>query len=239
MAAISDYLESQLLNHIFRGSTFAKPTDIAIALTNAVPKDSDTGSTIDEVSQTEGARNTGYARVSLGAPADSGNGKWSDVGDDTVTTFSVYLDGESFSAEHNIEGVVGSSSSISGYFYPLYLSQSVAQALDDGQDNTIEFTFDKFPSISFYAPASSAQSGVTEDPGYTTYEGNGFIKNLNNISFSEADTNWGTVSGVAILDSSTYGAGNLLMHAPLAFPREIREGDSISFNIRSLEISLK
>ena len=239
MAAISDYLESQLLNHLFRGSDFQKPDTIAIALTNAVPKDSDTGATIDKIPLTDGPRNTGYTRVNLGDPAVSGDGSWSAVGDDTVTTFSVYLDGENVSAEHSIDGILASNAIGSGYFYPAYLSESVAQSLDPvGSVVTLTFP-EKFPSVELYSPASSFQSGVMLDPGYTTYEGNGFIKNLGNISFREADTNWGIVSGVAILDSATHGEGNLLMHAPLTFAREIREGDSISFNIRSLEISLK
>jgi len=46
--------------------TFSKPSTIAIALTKNIPLDSDTGGTIQEISN---ANN--YARVNLGAPADS------------------------------------------------------------------------------------------------------------------------------------------------------------------------
>ena len=38
MAALSDYLESQLLNHLFRDVSFPKPDRLAIALTSGVPK---------------------------------------------------------------------------------------------------------------------------------------------------------------------------------------------------------
>ena len=49
MASLSDYLESGLLHHIFRGESFSKPSKIAIALTSGVPQDSDTGFTIPEL----------------------------------------------------------------------------------------------------------------------------------------------------------------------------------------------
>ena len=87
-------------------------------------------------------------------------------------------------------------------------------------------------------------SGFTLDcqganpPPYTKYEGNGFIKNANQIIFNTAVTDWGPVSGVAILDSANHGAGNLLMYAQLNNPRIIYTGDSIRFDPNSFEISL-
>lgn len=64
MANISDYLETQLINHIFRTSTYSKPSTLAIALVKTPVTDSQTGATIDEVN------GTNYARVEL-APADA------------------------------------------------------------------------------------------------------------------------------------------------------------------------
>ena len=49
MASLSDYLESGLLHHVFRGQDFPKPLNVAVALCSGVPKDSDTGSTIPEL----------------------------------------------------------------------------------------------------------------------------------------------------------------------------------------------
>lgn len=43
MAAMSDYLENELINHIFRSTAFIQPTTIAIALCTVSPVDSDTG----------------------------------------------------------------------------------------------------------------------------------------------------------------------------------------------------
>ena len=77
MAALSDYLESGLLHHVFRGETFAKPVHLAVALKIGVPVDSDTGVTIQELSSGDGVNLTGYSRISLHAPATSGDDKWS------------------------------------------------------------------------------------------------------------------------------------------------------------------
>lgn len=71
MAALSDYLESGLINHVFRGGTFAKPSNISIALTSGVPQDSDTGATLPEIPSGINGSGTGYARVDLSAPSDT------------------------------------------------------------------------------------------------------------------------------------------------------------------------
>jgi hypothetical protein len=226
MAALSDYLESQLLNHIFRNNTFSKPSKIAIALTSGVPIDTDTGSTIPElpsgVSRGQNFVSTNYKRFSLGPPATSGDAVWNAVGLDNNTIFTVY------SQEVNH----------SGYFYPLYLGQAAANAADpNGVSET--YTFSKtFPGVTFYSPISLDVSGSPTNPGYTLYEGNGFIKNANQIIFNTALTDWGWVSGVAILDSDVYGSGNLLLYAELDNPRLVYTGDNIKFDFNSLEISL-
>lgn len=76
MSALSDYLESGLLHHLFRGETFSKPNHIAIALTTDVPTDSQTGSTLSEVASGIDGGDSGYARISLGDPSSSGNSMW-------------------------------------------------------------------------------------------------------------------------------------------------------------------
>ena len=65
------------------------------------------------------------------------------------------------------------------------------------------------------------------------------IQNQNQITFGPALSDWGWISGVVIADSGGYGAGNILMFASLENPRLIYTGDSIKFDARSLEISLK
>ena len=70
MAAMSDFLEGEVIKHIFRTGSYTKPSTIYIALCTAAPSDSSTGSTITEPS------GGSYARVQVG-PAD---GSWSAPG---------------------------------------------------------------------------------------------------------------------------------------------------------------
>jgi hypothetical protein len=140
MAGMSDYLEGEILNHIFRTSSFVKPSTIAIALVTSPIVDSDTGSTIAEV-----ANSNGYARVVLN-PSDS---NWA-------------------------------------------------------------------------APVA----------------GDGVTSNSIAITFPQATGSWGTVSGVAILDSSTYGSGNVLLFGTLAVSKTINNGDTFTFAISGLSITL-
>jgi len=83
MAHMSDYLESGLLHHVFRGQSFPKPTGMAIALTSGVPAESG-----DAKNQYKGGwfqelpsgddllGDTGYRRVELGPPEDNGDTFW-------------------------------------------------------------------------------------------------------------------------------------------------------------------
>lgn len=247
MAALSDYLESGLLNHIFRNTAFPRPSTIAIALTSGVPLDSDTGETIPELAS--GVRSgfdfvtTNYKRVVLGPPATNGDSTWNPIGVDASTAYSV----SGVKASGTIvNGVVTfSTQPVYGYFYPLFVNEQAAKdySLSKGGNGTaIVYTFDKeFPSVVFYAPQGNNifQSGISIKSNYPDYEGNGFIRNKNQIVFNTALTEWGWVSGIAIVDHGTVGSGNLLMYAKLTNPRYVYSGDNIRFDANSLEISLK
>ena len=237
MAALSDYLESGLLSHIFRNTAFPRPSTIAVALTSSVPADSNSGSTIPELPS--GVRSgldfvtTAYRRIVLGPPATSGDNTWNSVGVDNTTAYSVS------GSKHD---------STKGYFYPLYVSEQASNTYSTsqgGNGSSTVYTFSsEFPSVTFFAPNGPVgttifQSGVTTKSNYIDYEGNGFIRNKNQLIFNTAVTEWGWVSGIAILDHETVGSGNLLMYAKLANPRYVYIGDNIRFDANSLEISLK
>jgi hypothetical protein len=79
MAALSDYLESGILNWLFRGQDFSAPSNISIALTSGVTRDSDTGTTLLEMPSGDGIDLSGYTRVTLGAPSTT---TWSYTAED-------------------------------------------------------------------------------------------------------------------------------------------------------------
>lgn len=224
MAALSDYLESGILNHIFRQDPLPKPENISIALTGDVAKENDTGSTIPELPTTTQlgteSISTNYQRIDLGSPATAGTSKWNNTGYDIDSSYAVF----SNDVNH------------SGYFYPVYLAKTSAEAGETGIPK--EYTFSEFPGITFFSPFSLAVSGAETNPGYELYTGNGFIKNKVELNFPSAATDWGWVSGVAILDSSDHGSGNLLMYAELNNPRYVYAGDTIKFDVNALEINL-
>lgn len=231
MAALSDYLESALLKHLFRSENLPKPSSIAVALTSSVPKDSDNGTNLPELPSgiTRGsiATSTNYQRINLGNPVESGDIFWRNVGVDDTTTFQVY--GTSSS---------GFTAGLSGYFYPLYLNENTA--INNGASSQVSgLMFEEFPNVLFHSTLNVLQSGEVNDPGFTEYEGNGFIKNARQLIFNTALTDWGWVSGVAIVDDSQYGSGNILMYSELVNPRYVYTGDNIRFDINSLEISLQ
>ena len=151
MAALSDYLESGLLNFLFRGQSLSAPSNISIALTSGVPLDAHTGNTIPECASGIAGISNGYARVDLGAPSS--------------TTWSYTA------ADHAV--------------------------------------------------------------------GSGVVRNSGQIVFNSALLDWGWVSGIAIVDSSIYGSGNVIMHATLDNPRVIYAGDNVKFDYQTLEISFK
>jgi len=84
MTALSDYLESGLLHHVFRGDSFPKPTNIAIALCSGVPADSHDGNAnslegtgdLPELPSGDGQVDYGYRRIDLGNPSSAGNDVW-------------------------------------------------------------------------------------------------------------------------------------------------------------------
>ena len=81
MTSMTNYLEGQLIAHIFRTSSFTKPGAIAIALSTSAGLDTVTGASMSEV-----ANSNNYSRV-LVSPGDSNwaapvanNGTTSNVG---------------------------------------------------------------------------------------------------------------------------------------------------------------
>jgi hypothetical protein len=135
MGSFSDYLELELLDHVFKVGSYTQPTKICIALCKSTIADDDTGATLP----TEVANSGAYARK---------------------------------------------------------------------QCNT-------------WATASAG----------ATY-------NNMAITFVEATANWGTVTDFAIVDSATYGAGNMLGYGKLTTPKKIGTGDTAKFATGDIDVSL-
>jgi hypothetical protein len=65
----------------------------------------------------------------------------------------------------------------------------------------------------------------------------GNTDNASAITFPVATANWGTIFGLVLLDSATYGAGNLFFWAPTTVPKVVSTGDTFKFNIGDVDVT--
>jgi len=150
MSAMSDYLESGIIDHFLRGQTLSKPGNLSLALCSGVPVDADIGGIaaggnagrIPEI-----AVGGGYIRKSLGAPGN--------------TVFSI--------------------------------------------------------------PSGTVTPTTT---------------NVDAIEFAQATADWGYISGIAIVDATGWGLGNVLLYGALTTPRIVTNGDIFRFNAGDIDISM-
>jgi hypothetical protein len=64
------------------------------------------------------------------------------------------------------------------------------------------------------------------------------ISNSGTITFDQASGSWGTVTHWALVDSATYGAGNLLAHGALSQSKAIVAGNTPSYAAGALQVSV-
>ena len=95
-------------------------------------------------------------------------------------------------------------------------------------------TMPELPSANGYERVTNASGDAFWDAHGTAGPGD----NASEIAFATATGNWGYVSGVAILDSNTHGAGNILVHSTLTTPRIVLSGDVAKFNAGELDITI-
>ena len=101
--------------------------------------------------------------------------------------------------------------------------------------------------VALFTAAPSDSGGGTEVTGnnyarkstaaadWTTASG-GAISNANAITFATPSGSWGTVTHFALFDAST--AGNMLAWAPLTASQAIGTGNTVSFAVGDLDITL-
>lgn len=65
----------------------------------------------------------------------------------------------------------------------------------------------------------------------------GVTSNVAAITFATATGSWGTVNSIAICDSATWGAGNMLLYGALTTPQTVTSGGTVSFAIGALTIT--
>lgn len=66
----------------------------------------------------------------------------------------------------------------------------------------------------------------------------GAISNSNAITFTTATGSWGTISYFALVDNATTGAGNIIAWGSITTPKAIDNGDTASFAVGDIDITL-
>ena len=92
-------------------------------------------------------------------------------------------------------------------------------------------------SMNEVADANSyARVAIATD--FATPAADGSIANDGQIDFAAASGSWGTVTHYALLDSGTHGEGNMLIHSDLTVSKTVGDGDTVSFAIGDLVVTL-
>lgn len=99
---------------------------------------------------------------------------------------------------------------------------------------TDDGTFTEVANAGGYARYANASG----DAVWSVMSTPGSGSNVSEFAFPQATTDWGTVSGVVITDSATYGAGNLLFHGQLTSPRNVQTGDIFKFTAGSVDVGI-
>lgn len=86
-----------------------------------------------------------------------------------------------------------------------------------------------YARVNYGAPANSGWQAKPADTGGA----NNLV-----IQWPAATAQWGTASGIAILDSDTFGAGNMLFWAAITTPKLIQTTDAPYFASGQLVINL-
>lgn len=74
-------------------------------------------------------------------------------------------------------------------------------------------------------------SGASSGTGGTT-------SNASAIAFPTATADWGVVSHIVIVDSATWGAGNVLFWGALTQSKTVSNGDTFQFNAAALSVQI-
>jgi hypothetical protein len=105
-------------------------------------------------------------------------------------------------------------------------------------DNSTGGNLPEIPNAGAYARYNiGPKSNATWTEIIQTGAGSGLTQNAGTWSFTQASADWGYVSGVALVDSGVYGAGNLWFWAPLSVARDVKSQDTFQYSIAAFQLA--
>lgn len=94
------------------------------------------------------------------------------------------------------------------------------------------------PEVASAGSYARVTLGAPANATWNEVNANGATSNTSAITFATATAHWGMVSGVALVTSSTHGAGSILFHGALTTARDVSSGDTFKFSAGDLDITL-
>ena len=260
MGSISNYLENELLDHIFNNGDYTSPTAIWVGLSTADP--------LDDASGLAEPSGNGYSRktVSFGAASsrritqnadvtfDQATGSWGTITHwalfDAETGGNMLAHGQLESAKSVVSG--NTPSIASG---EIYVEVSAGECSDYLANQMLDYVFGSGSSLAQVSYCALTTATISDsDTGSTITEpsGNGYARvacdnvwntasngtldNSSDIEFAQATGDWGTIVATALLDAST--GGNLLLYDNDVTDQAVGNGDTWRFPAGDFDVSL-
>lgn len=262
MGSLADYVENEILDHVFKNASWSQPGALYIGLSTADPGD-------DMAGLAEPSGNN-YARVLINSWAAAVNGVTSNSAQSqfpqatgawgNCTHFAIF---DALSGGNAIcHGALASPFNVVSGNAPtveigdIQVQHSAVTTKNYFSDYLIDEVLDHIFKVgAFTAPATNYIALSTADPtpdgsglaepGGGSYArvactwgtaANGSILNGAQVQFPQATAGWGTLTWWAVLDASS--GGNMLFRCPLTNPRGVVSGNAPLFEAGALQINL-
>lgn len=156
---------------------------------------------------------------------------WEAVQRDELASLSNYLENKLI--DHLLRTTTFSQPSV----IAIALCTSAPTRSDNGS------TIDEVPDANGYArqtlnPSNSNWAATQGGTSGASSGTSGQTSNAIDVEFDAATGNWGTVSHIAVCDSATWGAGNLLFYGELPSPLAIEGGDQATVDAGTLTLTI-
>lgn len=263
MGSISNYLELELLDHVFSVGAYSQPSSLYVALSTATISDNANG-------LTEPATTTNYDRkgvenwdassgrqiANTGVVSfDQASSSWG-----TITHYAIcdaFVPGGGNMLAH---GALSPSKAVNAGNTPSIAAREMKiDASSGGQtDYLAEALLDHvFKNTQYTAPTTVFISLSNSDPGVTgsgisepatgenynrvahasweTASG-GFTQNSGDVEFNPASASWGSVTYMSICDS--LAQGNVLFYDVASPAQTPTAGDTVKYNAGNIEITM-
>lgn len=262
---LSNYAENKILDHVLKNTAFTRPAHLFLALLTAEPGDTDSGSTITEVSGGSYARRVvdSWDSAVSRATANStlitfpeATATWGAVSHFAILDTSTLATGKIFiygalapakTIETGVDGTIAKGD-LDVSFDTGGVSDYAANKI---LDHLLKGTAFAQPTSLFIGLSTSTIIGSMTGSAFGEPSGNNYSRVVENnwsaasggasdnedvLQFATASGAWGTIKGMAVLSANA--TGNILFFANLSTSRIVSNGDVPKFPIGAIDISM-